>query len=125
MDQEWIKISQYDAIRISEFKGKFAIQKARRTEKDNYIEWIIPTRYDKDAGHSVPAMKKDSDDYINVPLQIPLGEEKNAAANILRALYVQLTGETINNHREAEPEPINREYDGPPVDEDMGSDIPF
>jgi len=89
MENEWIKINQYDAIRTSEYKGKYSIQKARRTEKDNYLEWVIPNRYSKEAGHSVPALKNNGD-YLNVPFQIPLGEGKDQAADVLKALYFQL-----------------------------------
>lgn len=116
MENPWLKINQYDSIRVSEFKGKFAIQKARRTEKDNYIEWTNPLRYNSEARESQPATKADGSPLL-IPLQIPLGTEKQAAIDVLKALLFQLSGEAVDSQGQEEP-PLP---EGMPDD----GDVPF
>lgn len=117
-EQPWLMIDSYSAIRINMYKGKYAIQKARRTEKDNYIEWTNPLRYDSEAGESRPATKNDGSPLL-IPLQIPLGGNAQAAADMLKALYFQLVGKKIDGQEGEEP-PLP---EGMP--DDMGGDVPF
>ncbi|MEA3385865.1 MAG: hypothetical protein U9Q89_05365 [Thermodesulfobacteriota bacterium] len=125
MENEWLNITQYDAIRISEYNGKFFIQKARRGEQKNFIEWICPLRYNQEVGGFKPALKADRD-YLHVPLQVPLGSEKKRAADTLKALYFQLTGGRITDNekrREAPPMPSSGKDMPPPMPPE--DDVPF
>lgn len=128
-EQEWLKVNQWDAIRVSEYKGKYSIQQGRRGEKKVFASWVIPTRYDKEAGSSTAALK-DNGDYLNVPLQVPSGEGVEVAANMLRALYFQLVGKKIEDRGESENmEPVEDEGDLepplPPPGDDESWDVPF
>ncbi|MEA1998185.1 MAG: hypothetical protein U9N61_02515, partial [Euryarchaeota archaeon] len=108
----------------SEYKGNFAIQKAKRGEQKNFIEWICPLRYNQEVGGSRPALKADGD-YLHVPLQVPLGSEKKRAADTLKALYFQLTGGRITDSEKGGPPPSMPSGKDMPPPMPPEDDVPF
>lgn len=120
-EQEWLKVDSYTSIRISEYKGKYSLQKSRRGEQKNFVEWTNPLRYDPERKESVPATKDNGDPLI-VPLQVPLGDEKKKAADMLRTLYFQLTGETIGT---GSTRGQKGSQDSPPLESCLPPEPPF
>jgi hypothetical protein len=90
MEQEWIKLNDYDAVRIGEYKGKISIQKGGIGKEDIYLDWVNPMR-----GKGTPATKKDGNKLI-LPFQILLGEDKEEALKTIQALYAQIKGMEAN-----------------------------
>lgn len=85
--KNWVKTSTYDALRLSEYRGKWSIMAGNVGDNDTYDKWINPLKWQN--GENVAVNKKDGSGLLVLPLQIPLGDKENAL-KILQNLYHQL-----------------------------------
>jgi len=82
--KNWIKLDTYNAVRLSEYRGKFSLMAGSVGDNDIYDKWCNPLRY-QNGEKDVPVKKKDGD-LLVLPLQITLGE-KERALEVLQHLY--------------------------------------
>jgi len=88
MEQEkhWLKIDTYNAVRLSEYRGKWSIMAGSRGDNDTYDKWCNPLKWHN--GENVAVKKKDGD-LLVLPFQVLLGE-KDQAINILKNILREL-----------------------------------
>jgi len=110
-EQEWLPIGKFDAIRVSEYNGKFSVQKGRIGKEKTTPAWAIATQWDDSLKKFVPKQKDDGG-YLYLPVQIPLGDCQAQAIDAIKQLYFQVAGKPIDV--DADEEQPQRPYDGPP-----------
>jgi hypothetical protein len=93
MEQEWIKLNDYDAVRIGAYKGKISIQKGGIGKEDIYLGWVNPMK-----GKGTPATKENGDKII-LPFQVLIGKDKEEALKTIQALYAQIKGMEANTEQ--------------------------
>ena len=89
MDQlkNWIPVDTYNALRLSKYNNKYSVILGSRGDNDTYDKWCNPLKYQN--GKNVPVLKKDGD-LLALPFQLPLGNDKAKALEILKALINQI-----------------------------------
>ena len=89
MDQlkNWIPVDTYNALRLSKYRDNYSIMLGKRGDQDTYDAWVNPMRWQN--GKNVPVLKKDGD-LLTLPFQLPLGNDKAKALEILKALILQV-----------------------------------
>ena len=85
--KSWVKLDTYNAVRLSEYKGKISLMAGSVGDNDTYDKWCNPLRY-QNGEKNVPVKKKDGD-LLVLPFQITLGD-KEQALKILQNLYNQV-----------------------------------
>jgi len=75
-------VNQYNAFKLNKYRETFEIVSGSVGEDDKfYMDWVIASEYDPNAGGGVPVTKDDGS-YRNQPVKIIIGELGPAIENV-------------------------------------------
>ena len=87
MEEKWIKVNQYNQVKVDEYNGKYSIIQGNQGQNDVvYPKWCTPQKWNQ--GEKTPLKK--NGEFVYVPWSISLGNDKEQAKKILGALYHSL-----------------------------------